>query len=212
MLIIVLFAVIETRGTSMNMVWPMKRNVPTGQHRKLFICNQGTIRFLDLALPADTLTGTLPDSMTTTEQIIAWGNGLDIRNSFFTYRFDYENRRVNTEYGFTRTVRSIYCNVEERPDAVGETSEQIISPTSEFITALDGFDPDSCWIAFAVDGNSLDIYRAARKICAERGFAIGWDPGGLEFPLKVVWSSSSRGSDTPSNALDGIQYNNGGGN
>jgi len=76
--------------------------------------------------------------------------------------------------------------VEERPGAVGAGD---LGAGSGFLAALDALDPEQAWVAFAVDSTSIDIFRRAREMAIERGFATGFDLLTLDFPLTLPLSS-----------------------
>jgi hypothetical protein len=44
------------------------------------------------------------------------------------------------------------------------------------------------WLAFAVDGESGDVFRRAREMAIGSGFATGFDQLGLAFPLSLALS------------------------
>ena len=83
--------------------------------------------------------------------------------------------------------------VEEMPGVSGESSNDLVSALSVFERSLSGLDRKRHWIAFGVDGESLEVFREARAIAMERGFSTGWDPVSIEFPYEeVVLGGGSR--------------------
>jgi hypothetical protein len=70
---------------------------------------------------------------------------------------------------------------------VGETSSEL-DGDSRFAAALDALDPEEAWLAFAVDDQSVDVFRRARELAIERGFASEFDLLTLDFPLTLPLS------------------------
>jgi hypothetical protein len=100
----------------------------------------------------------------------------------FRYTLAYQARSTSDLLGLLDLV------VEERPSMVGDSIGQL-GAGSSYIRALDALDPSESWIAFAVDNASIDIFRRARELAIERGFATGFDLLSLDFPLTLPLSS-----------------------
>jgi hypothetical protein len=79
-------------------------------------------------------------------------------------------------------VQGLDLWVEARPNAVGDSIHQLV-PGSAFAATLDRLDPDQTRLVFAVDTLSVDVFRKARQMAAERGLAVDWRPVSLDFPL-----------------------------
>ncbi len=47
-------------------------------------------------------------------------------------------------------------------------------------------DPAQEWFAFLIDEASIEVFREARTVLSEQGFAVGWDPSKLKFPYTEV--------------------------
>ncbi len=87
-------------------------------------------------------------------------------------------------------ARSPSLSLELRDGAAGEDSLQILEPTSAYRAELAKISPKTHWIFFIVRNDSFEMFRGARQIAVEQGFAVGWDPKQAGAPL--VFGSDAR--------------------
>jgi len=87
--------------------------------------------------------------------------------------------RVNPSYLLTGTVA-----LQPRPDATGETFDQIQRPVSKFQLNLREIDPARFYVAFLVRDDSFDVFRKARETADKIGFDVGWELLGADEPIK----------------------------
>ena len=64
---------------------------------------------------------------------------------------------------------------------------------SAFEGTLALYDPREIWFEFGVDGASLDVFRRARQMAEERGFATRWGPLELDFPVRFALNDQTDG-------------------
>ena len=104
-------------------------------------------------------------------------------DAHFSYGLEYEPRATTELVGFLDLV------IDERPGLVGDSLHQL-GPDSRYAEALRRLDPEQVWLAFAVDGESGDVFRRAREMAIASDFATGFDLLSLEFPLTLPLSES----------------------
>jgi hypothetical protein len=191
MLFIVIFAVIEAKGTNV-LVYspPLSREPPDNSSRILALCVEGKVRILDAGTALQQLIG---DVVQLTYEgvpgFVSRANRKNVSDGNFSYRLVYRDE----SYGEFRRKRVISLRVDEKPGVHGDSSDDLVSAVSVFERALAGFDREEHWLAFGVDADSVEVFREARAIAMEKGFATGWDPIEIEFPYEeVVLGGGSR--------------------
>lgn len=191
MLFIVIFAVIEAKGTNVLIYSPpLLREPPANSSRVLVLCREGRVRMLDAGKALEQLLGEIGkltyDGVPT---FVNEANRKNVSDENFSYRLVYRDE----EYGEFKRKRVISLRVEEMPGVSGESSNDLVSALSVFERSLSGLDRKRHWIAFGVDSESVEVFREARTIAMERGFSTGWDPVSIEFPYEeVVLGGGSR--------------------
>jgi hypothetical protein len=180
MLFVVIFAVLEAGGSRVEMVTPRLTVPPTGSTRRVFLCEAGRLRELRIDTVTDQLLAEVKHvTYATVPTRVQRFNEGDVQDEHFSYRAEYE-----TEQGAYRNTRSVYLVIEERGGQGGATLAELEGGESMYQRALEAADPDSAWVSFLVDGESIDLFRRARALAVAGGFAVGWDPAALTFPYR----------------------------
>jgi len=184
MLFIVIIAVIEARGTNILLYSPpLLREPSQDSQRLLALCQGGTVRILDIATALQQLMGnTTQLKYDDVPRFVEEANSRNISDGAFNYRLVFRDE----PYGEDNRKRVVSIRVEARPGNDGETPDELGEGLSEYERTLAALDEDSNWVAFGVDGDSLEVFRKARSIALERGFSTGWDPLSVEFPYEEV--------------------------
>lgn len=182
MLFLVIYTVLELGSAAYRAEVVVSRERVPGSERALVVANQGTVRVLDVRAPLAELL-----------------SGFEIVQSFaevpvFVEAVDDMPTDASFTYGLTHRARSttdllglLDLEVRERPGVVGDSIHQL-GPDSRYAEALRRLDPEQVWLAFAVDGESGDIFRRAREMAIASDFATGFDQLSLAFPLSLTLS------------------------
>ena len=97
--------------------------------------------------------------------------------------------RTKATYSFTGGTTLI-----KKPDAVGETEEQVLGPGSHYHALIDQLDPKKDAISFAVYAGGFELFRKIRSsiLKQDRSFRYNWGP-------------LSTGDDVPIGSEGGVQ-------
>jgi hypothetical protein len=184
MLFIVIFAVMEARGTSVAIFAPpLLREPPVKSERILVLAQNGKIRMLDIAAAQEQLLeGSDQLAYAAVPDFVNKANGSKVADKYFRYRLVYRD----VEYGSSGRKRVVSMRIEAKPGTVGEDLYDLKSGFSEFEQALTEMGGEKHWLAFGVDADSLKIFRKARLIAQEKGFSTGWDPMAIKFPHEEI--------------------------
>jgi hypothetical protein len=178
MLFVVIFAVIQARGTNIRMFTPMLRQPPSELQRTLFLCRDGRIRRFDLdAVVADVAERAVSLSFDNVPGLVRGFNRDNVKDGFFSYRLEYDERS-----GFLDPNSMVSIEISEIPRVRGETAEELRRGPSAFANNIQSLRTEATWIGFLVDTESLNVFREARSIVLDHGFETGWDPKDVEFP------------------------------
>jgi hypothetical protein len=180
MLVVVIFTVIEARGTGIKLITPLQTtDTPKEKNRVLFICKDGKIKPLNMNLAYSSLN--IPElSFFNMSEKIAEANQKNIQDEYFKYSFEMGENNLNLAHERWPIIR-----ISEK-ESGGDDVKQIKSSRSEIRRLISGINRDSEWIAFAVcDQESIDVFREARNIANESGISNGWDPVKMEFPASI---------------------------
>ena len=184
MLFVVIFAVIEAKGSSVIVFSPpFLREPPGNSQRVLALCIDGKVRILDARAAVERLTEDLVQlTYDDVPEFVSSANRKGVSDGHFSYRLVYRDEQAS-EF---RRKRVISVQVDELPGVAGDSPDELASGDSAFERALDGLEKNRHWLAFGVDADSVEAFRAARAVAMERGFATGWDPVAVEFPYEEV--------------------------
>lgn len=179
MLLLVIYTVLELGSTSYEARVPALREAPEGSRMVVVVAQERTARVMDVnrAL-GGLLTGIDIVRAIDLPTFVQQANRRPTVDRFFTYTLE----RRDVVAASADPVEELDLRIEVRPGVVGDSLHQLL-PGSPFASALDRLDPDRAHLVFAVDTLSVDVFRRARRMAAERGFATDWRPGSLDFPL-----------------------------
>lgn len=198
MLFLVIYTVLQLGSTSFQLAVPTPIAPPEDSKRVVILCNNGTVRVIDTSGPLRELLAGL--EIITYSDIPAFVRQANQRppfDQYFRYRLDYVERAI----ALGGRTRAFEVEIQELPGAVGDSIHQL-DDGSTYVALLDALDAGDTWLAFAVDSMSLNVFRRARLLASERGFATTWDPFTLDFPTTfAVAADGSGGGPTPRDAL-----------
>ena len=185
MLFLVIYTVLELGSAAYTAEVVVSPNRHPESQRVLVLANQGTVRILDVRPHmADLLAGV--DIVRTVPEIELYAeSSRPVVDASFRYSLAYEVRSTSDMLGLLDLI------VEERPGAAGDDLRNL--DDSGYLTALEALDSETSWLAFAVDEESVDVFRVARELAIARGFATGFDLLTLDFPLTLPLSSEGLG-------------------
>ena len=179
MLFLVMYTVLELGSTTFEAEVPVLRSVPVGSERVVVVCHQGTVRVLDARGPLQTLlSGIEIIEYDEAEFFTRQANERAPSDEYFQYSLIYEDRV--SSFGTALGALDLY--VEEIPGIQGDSLQHMVEG-SRYLRRLEALDPNNVWISFVVDGESLDVFRRARDQAMSRGFAVGFDPVEVAFPV-----------------------------
>jgi hypothetical protein len=179
MLFLVIYTVLELSSTSYEALVPVSPAPAEGSRMVVVVAQERTARVMDVnrAL-AGLLTGIDIVRPADLPIFVDQANLNPETDGFFTYSLERRDGPVSS----TDPVQSLELRVEPRLGVVGDSVHQLVS-SSTFAASLDRLDPERARLVFTVDTMSVDVFRRARQMAAERGFAIDWRPATLDFPL-----------------------------
>lgn len=196
MLFLVIYTVLELGSTSFEVSVPTPRDRPFDSRRVFVVVNNETIRVMDSAQPVSDLLSFLGGAAL--DEIpgrVDEANLSPPTDSNFRYLLEFDRAAV----AFDQQAREYRIHVEELEGEFGDRLEAL-SGTSTFEADLEEMDPNFVWLEFGVDSASVDLFRRARDIAEERGFATRWGPLDLDFPVSYSLNED-RDGPSPRNAL-----------
>jgi hypothetical protein len=183
MLFLVIYTVLELGSAAYQAEVVVSPAAAPNSRRVVVLAEEGTVRVLD-ARPAlgELLSGfEIVRSIAEVDLFVEASQSVPT-DPHFRYSLAHEVRSS------TDLLAMLDLVVEEIPGTVGDNLGGTADESS-FIEALDALDPRESWLAFAVDSTSVDVFRRARELAIERGFATGFDLLSLDFPLTLPLSS-----------------------
>jgi hypothetical protein len=182
MLFLVIYTVLELGSAAYQAEVVVSRERVQGSRRVVVVANHQTVRVLDLREPlAELLSGF--EIVQAFGEVPVFVDALEVSPSdaHFSYALRYRARPTTELLGLLDLV------ISERPGIVGDSVQQL-GPDSRYAQDLRRLDPEEVWLAFAVDGESGDIFRRAREMAIASGFAAGFDQTSFDFPLAIQLS------------------------
>lgn len=174
MLFVVIFAVIEARSASITMLTPMLTAPKSTQSRVFYLCDGRTLRKFDFDSAQDDVSRMAKGlTLAGLPRMVKRFNDAGVRHGDFVFRLEHQ---IEWPTRFRPSIK-LFLISEDARDAAAPSPD-----LDAFANSLDALDPAQHWIAFLVDASAIETFRAARDLAAQRGFAVGWDPGSLSFP------------------------------
>jgi hypothetical protein len=179
MLFLVIYTVLELGTAAYEAEVPVARGLPPGSERVIVYAHGGTVRLLDARTPLEALlSGFEIVRYDEAERFVRLANERTPTDAYFRYSLIFEDRVS----ALGNPLGTIDLLIENRTDVVGDSIHQL-DGGSRYTTSLDRLNPDDVWLAFAVDGESVSVFRKARELAISRGFATGFDPIEADLPL-----------------------------
>ena len=186
MLIAVLFTVLSAgakmvvTNLSVTIYAPILKAAPQAEHRELILCQRGRIFVFGLDRVEDELANELRRSSDPSKDAMTM-NGRVIRDRYFQYTV---KLRATPQQLIEIKGAMPIISLLIQSLGTGETIDTFQSSASLMRSHLQSAANSQSWIHFLVDGESIDIFRAARKTLASSGARIGWEPLTLAFPYE----------------------------
>jgi hypothetical protein len=183
MLFLVIYTVLELGSAAYQAEVVVSPNRVPNSRRVVVLAERGTLRMLDVrpAL-AELLSGFEIVRSVAEVQVFVDASGSAPVDPYFDYSLGFQVRATTDLLGMLDLV------IDERTGTVGESIDEL-GPDSRYGRALAALDPMQSWIAFAVDEESVDLFRRAREQAIALGFATGFDLLSLDFPMTLPLTS-----------------------
>lgn len=189
MLFLVIYTVLELGSTSFEVSVPTPRDRPFESQRMFVVVNDETVRIMDADQPvADLLANMAGVDDDQVPERVRQANLSPPSDAHFSYFLDFDEESAIVDAG----VREFDVHVVEIPGETGERLEAL-DGDSEYEAYLADVDPELVWLEFGVDSASVDVFRRARDIAEELGFATRWGPLDLTFPVTYSLSTDRYG-------------------
>ncbi|MEM8828742.1 MAG: hypothetical protein AAGE96_05225 [Cyanobacteria bacterium P01_G01_bin.19] len=101
---------------------------------------------------------------------------------------------LGRQSNFTATTQDYNVRVVEnglslvfnpKSNQVGETTSQLIEPSSQFKQVLSQNNANRDYLIFIVRPDSFEAFREARKQAWEAGYEVGWEPHPQNAPIRI---------------------------
>ena len=181
MVVVVVVAVLDARGASINLALPFARPAPDGVDRTIVTVLDGRLRLLDLDAAFDHVKGTRKNTYESLPGQVRRANEAPFTDGYFDYHYS-----LRSSQDWSTRYRWIEITITERADAPGFTLEQLSDSPEAFLELVDRLgNGDEVWVTFQIDANdeSIALFREARALLATRNIATGWDPTAMTFPM-----------------------------
>jgi hypothetical protein len=182
MLFLVIYTVLELGSAAYQAEVVVSRARIPGTERVLVVANGGTVRVLDVRPALERLLQGF-EIVQTPEEVPVFVESVGEAPADASFTYDLRSTARST----ADIMGLLDLAIEERPGAVGDSIHEL-GPGSSYARSLDALDPTQAWIAFAVDTASGDVFRRAREMAIERGFATGFDELEVAFPMSLALS------------------------
>lgn len=87
-----------------------------------------------------------------------------------------------------------FLALDPKPEAAGESQDQVEKPNGKFQFILSQLDPKSQYAVFLVRDDSFPVFRRARKVADQLNFDVGWELLAADEPIKFGTGGSRIGS------------------
>jgi len=193
MIVVVVLAVLDARGSSINLTLPYARPAPEGVDRKLMMVLDGRVRLFDFDAAIDHFRAQGKVTYESLPRVVRRSNDTPFTDGFFDYKFT-----LKEDSNFYQKYRWVEIRITARKGVEGFSLEDLEGDSSEILEMIDGFGTgDEVWVSFQIDEHedSISAFRAVREMLAERGIATGWDPTSIEFPnVQTLFKPGGRSS------------------
>ncbi|MDA0329390.1 MAG: hypothetical protein O2958_10315 [Gemmatimonadetes bacterium] len=179
MLFLVIYTVLELGSTTFEAVVPAVREAPFGSERVVVVADRGTVRVLDARGPIEALlSGFAIVEYDEAEAFVRESNQRIPSDTYFRYSLTFEDRLT----AFGLPLGTLDLRIEAHEGVVGDSIHQL-EEESTYLALLDRLNPETAWLAFAVDGESVEVFRRARDLAITRGFVTRFGPVSVDFPF-----------------------------
>ena len=182
MLFLVIYTVLELGSVTYEASIPVVRQAPACSERVVVLADHGMVRVLDARGALEQLLSGF--EIVRYEEVPAFVADVNARapaDWHFMYSLVFDNRIS----AFGNPIGALDFLIEQRAGVAGDSIQQLNS-TSRFAASLDALDPQEVWLSFAVDDESVEVFREAREFASARGFTTRWDPVDVEFPVTHI--------------------------
>jgi hypothetical protein len=205
-IVIVVFMLIQTHGVRIQVGLPLASDPPENAKRVIILCTRDGIRCLKIDEVLLELVKNMEklenrgSPLSRIELAVEGVNKKYVEDVYFEYKLIFTIEQFGNI-----TIPFLKFKVTEKPGVTGETAEGIVASDSHFQRMLSELDPADHWLAFSVDSDSLNLFKAARRLAREKGFAVGWDPNSIEVPFITTLFPQIGDSSDEATQLSNIQ-------
>lgn len=189
MLFLMIYTVLELGSTTYQVAVPVPLDRPVTARRVLVLANNGTVRILDPARPIAELTvGFGEIEFEDAPAHVRQMNSSPPTDPWFRYELGYDEEVAL----LVAPDSALSITISEIPGEPGD-GLAALEDGSDFAGWLALYNRREVWLEFGVDQVSLDVFRRARQLAEERGFATRWGPLELEFPVRFALNAQTDG-------------------
>jgi len=184
MLVAVLFTVLSAgakmvvSNLTVTIYAPILRAAQTAERRELILCQHGRIAAFEIGRVTDNIDAELHRSADPVQGARAM-NARVIKDKYFEYtvKLIASPQQLIQVKNAMPTITMVVQSLDN-----GEPISTFNSPASRMKSDLQAKAKSGAWLHFLVDGDSIDIFRAARSSIQGSGARIGWEPITVTFP------------------------------
>lgn len=179
MLFLVIYTVLELGSAAYEAAVPIARGLPPGTERVVVLADHGMVRVMDARGPVDALlSGIQIVEYDEASMFATQANQRAPVDRYFRYSLVFQDRVT----AFGTALGALDLQIEEREGVPGDSIHQL-DATSAYVAMLEALEPERTWLSFSVDSLSIEVFRKAREVAMEMGFATEFDPVNVDFPL-----------------------------
>ena len=203
MIFVLIYAVIASRGVFIAKRLPKLQ--PTTKERVVVICTGNALFPLKVDELIDRYTEPLNGLVYyNIPQVVETLNKRRISDGMLEVTGQFHCSEATGLFSSTRKIDSGYIIIVPCAGIQGDTTADVEISGSYFRRLLADMDKDRQYLLFFLSVDSLEVFRKARDFARQYGFDSNWEPGNIQWPLRIWALGDSGGESSGSSFLDKI--------